>query len=129
MGRDKVRAVAIPLPPLSTTDPALLLDLAEGLLDAQAAGHKLTAAEHAFLSTYGRHVYTGPAARPRPTTVAPGPAKVDVLRLRVELGLVLWHAEDLSLAEDEAEEYDPVQAHGNFATIGRLLRPLGEHSA
>lgn len=124
-----VRAVVAALPHITTADPARLLDLAEELLDAQAAGRTLTAAELTFLRTYGRHVYSGPSARPRPTTVAPGPAKVDVLRLRFELGLVLWHADDLSLAEDEAEEYDPVQADGNFATIGRLLRPLGEHSA
>lgn len=103
-------------------DPALLLDLAESLLDQPA----LTAAEESFLRTYGRYVYSGPAARPRPTTVAPGPAKVDVLRLRVELGLTLWHPGDTSLTEAEEEEYDPIHAEGNFATVGRVLRLCGE---
>jgi hypothetical protein len=109
------------------TDPALLLDLAERLLDSQADGHTLTAAEEAFLRNYGQHVYSGPTRPPRPTTVAPGPAKVEVLRLRVELGLALWHPDDLPLAVAEEEEYDPIHAAGNFATVGRILRPLGEH--
>lgn len=112
-------------PKTQSPDPAALLDLAEKLLDAQAAGHRLTVAEEAFLRAHGRHVYTGPVARPRPTTIAPGPEKVAILRLRVELGLCLWHPDDLPLTVAEEEEYDPIHAGGNFATVGRVQRPLG----
>ena len=103
-----------------------LLDLAEELLDAQGDGRKLTTAEEAFLGRYSKHVYSEPARRPAPTMVEPGPEKGEVLRLRVQFGLQLWHPGDSPLAPVEEEEYDPLQSRGNFMTVGRVLRPLGD---
>jgi hypothetical protein len=109
------------------TDPALLLNLAERLLDTQEAGGPLTPGEEAFLRQFSRYVYEGPDRLPPPTLIQPGPAKVEVLRMRLEMGYALWNkGADAEIAPEEDCEYTPLVAGGNFATIGRVFRAPGE---